>query len=46
VPSSANSQTLSPRGRAANTLPAEYATTSCLPSCSNTLTGAFMPAPV
>ncbi len=46
VPSSPNSQTLSPFGEPANKLPAEYATTYCLPSCSKMLTGAFMPAPV
>src|SRR6185503_17397671 len=46
VPSSANSHTLSPLAEPANTLPAEYATTYCLPLWPNTLTGAFMPAPV
>ena len=46
VPSSANSHTLSPLTEPANALPAEYATTYCLPLRSNTLTGAFMPAPV
>jgi len=46
VPSRPNSQTLSPRAEPMSALPAEYASTYCLPSCTNVLIGACMPAPV
>src|SRR5690606_1328855 len=46
VPSRPKSHTLSPRVEPAKRFPAEYATTYWRPSCSNTVAGAFMPAPV
>ena len=46
VPSSPNSHTLSPFADPISTLPADSATMYCLPSCSNAVAGAFMPAPV
>src|SRR5262245_52899713 len=46
VPSSPNIHTLSPFAEPINTLPADSATTYCLPPCSNVVAGAFMPAPV
>src|SRR5579864_5066549 len=46
VPFNENSHRLSPRGDPPNWLPAEYATTYWVPSYSNTLAGAFTPAPV
>jgi hypothetical protein len=46
VPFIEKSHTLSPLTVPAKRLPADYATTYSSPSYSNTLTGAFIPAPV
>jgi hypothetical protein len=46
VPSRPNNQTLSPRAEPSSALPAENASTYCLPLYSNVLAGACIPAPV
>jgi hypothetical protein len=46
VPSRPNNQTLSPRAEPSSALPAENASTYCLPLYSNVLAGACIPPPV